>query len=1675
MAFDEQSSEPSAAANLVVGEPPEREKIEAEVCRGIARSFELQRCFTIPPDVPLIERLRSGARSEQLGPDYRRLRQDLFERAAGGAAPVEQLFGGDARLSVRLSDALRHLHEAIAASGSVPLAGRRFVLVRSERGTAGLPGGDDSRVVVARIGKGPHWLELPSIYLPLRLLDLLTDEEQHDGRRLFDAFVHLLAIEERAIETGYAHLEELPPAARGSVAELALALTRLARDREARLDRTAPPVQGPPERVRPFTRRRRARLLGWLDARRSDDDASFDHYRTREAIEELRRLARRYKRVGDRDSLREIVRLLTAASGHDLHEVRDRANELLERVFAAKPFDAPPATSFRTVRRGSPVHFAFDLVPGSGSYLLLIFHGGIHGGLCVERELVREEVKLSLDSATRQFYADCVFEECGTYDYAVVWKTRRSLQWVSQRRCSGRVSVLPDVSGEIVLEIFPDIHGHTRIYWRAADGHPGLVYNENGEVIRTGRFSDITAHLPDILRRYRVTALYILGAQRRGRNREDWAPSATSPSPFAPMSLSRIEDTLGGEGEFRELVEEAHRLDIKIIIDVIPHLNRSSLEVPDDWRVRCYDQHGSLVVRAATDGRYGEWNDGALMNYRKFEVWEWLADSVLELIERYDIDGIRFDSAHAVPIMMKRDARREDAGYLRSAEEVVEGTIVSNEREDDHFVTTGFYDCACCEDIANPFHTYLVGRVEALLRRRHKRSFLYIAECYWGRERYLARSGIIPYNSALFKICEQIVQGSCDVRAIYHLYDRYYPQALPPGTKLLGIFGNHDESRALHTFGEHALRAVLGITSFLNTIILDYDGSAEGQAWKVYLDNVYVDWNQFDYAANRSVALVYREIYDFHRANPGRGHLVWANNPLVAAAMKEGPDALTLGMFNFSNENQHVALQFDNPALPIVDDRFYRLVDPLYSSVTHQCSYFTGRELRTARIETVVPYTDRMKFLRLETVPEPEGNYADFLRDSMVRLCSIAAADHFASNFAFGEIAAHREELISFLRERLLPLFDREHRPLLELGVKRALFHLQRRGYSRGRELRGLIERLCEERDPALRSLGLSLERANEPGPIVFLSAEAEPFSKFGGLANVVYELPRELARLGEEVYVVTPRYRTGEPRAVEKMNRALTRWGVSYTGRNVTFKIGENAYEVGVHAAVVDGVRYFLLDHHEFFDGLYWGVTAEERLRRRIGFIRASAEVIASFGLRPIVTFTNDAYAGPFNAVVRLDPYYAHGASFERTSFIHLVHNGGWQYWDSYLRYERGADLFGLFNLPSGSVGEFLDPVDGAKLNCMAAGVRCADRVITVSPAYARELARASDGMECLLHDVVGINNAIGRGFSTALRRRFAESGFVERWYPALLDRAGRGGELRESLERRYPSVLDGPHACEHLEDRAARERDIRMRNKLLLQLREGLSVDPDRVLFCMIHRVVEQKGFSLLLSAAEALFGKLGLEGIVGGPVSHGDRRSEELACALEWVSDSYPHALSVRLGFCEIAVPLLSCDVFLMPSQYEPGGIAQLEALSAGCLIVARATGGLRDTVSPIRATARGVHGNGFLFTDFTREAFVDAMERCAAFVCESGTRRLAMARQNARRSVHYWDESALRYLEEIYSLKEIIRPEPSRGSGPTSFAALHGSVRNPEAHEAEQNDHPKDPEHPEGTDGAKKRAG
>jgi hypothetical protein len=502
----------------------------------IGRAFDENRCFEFYLDPDIIRGLRGSDPAELYRERFIDMRNRAFDAVSKTDQTVRGRLSSDIRLSSRLIAGFVFTHQAVAQGDFDSITTRRFVILKELPGIPTIFYISKETAAISHVGQGPPWAEIPTLYLGLKTFDAMTAGQKKGERELFKAFKLLLMIEERAIQTGYNHSVVYPPDVSISLNYLVDEVIRNTQQFEIE----EVPEIAVEKRVRKFSEASRAKYLRELDARYHGDPLNFHPERNREAISSLERLARRYKAAGDEASLREIVRLLVASSGHDIHDVRNRANIILERIFAPKEFDAPLATRFINVSTGSTYRFDFE-IPGAPQtgYILRLYRNQAAGRLFLERDIVFQEIPLVHDSGEK-YTAEHRFDEYGHYDFVVFAKKRKYSTWINLPGLSGRVNVIPDVRGEIILEIFTDIHGHTRAYWHDKDGHPGLVYNEHGQVIRLGQFSDITAHMEDIKKNYNVTALYLLGVQKRGRNRVDWSESASSPSPFSPMSLVEI-------------------------------------------------------------------------------------------------------------------------------------------------------------------------------------------------------------------------------------------------------------------------------------------------------------------------------------------------------------------------------------------------------------------------------------------------------------------------------------------------------------------------------------------------------------------------------------------------------------------------------------------------------------------------------------------------------------------------------------------------------------------------------------------------------------------------------------------------------------------------------------------------------------------------------------------------------------------------------------------------------------------------------------------------------------------------------------------------------------------------------------------------------------------------------
>ncbi len=472
---------------------------------------------------------------------------------------------------------------------------------------------------------------------------------------------------------------------------------------------------------------------------------------------------------------------------------------------------------------------------------------------------------------------------------------------------------------------------------------------------------------------------------------------------------------------------------------------------------------------------------------------------------------------------------------------------------------------------------------------------------------------------------------------------------------------------------------------------------------------------------------------------------------------------------------------------------------------------------------------------------------------------------------------------------------------------------------------------------------------------VVYATSEFAPMAKTGGLADVAAALPRALAGEGVDVTVMLPLYRDMASPGVEL---------APLDPPAVEVPLGPHTVSVGLEGADIAGgkVRLVCLRYGPFFDraGLYGsdGRDYPDNAQRFSLFARGVVKAARSLGISPDVYHVNDWQTALVCAYIKtIDAVPAGGAKSLLT-----IHNLGYQ------------GVFWKWDLPWTGLGWELFTPDAVefhdRVSFLKAGIVFADAVNTVSPTYAREIRTTSEhgrGLEGVLGDrasgVRGILNGI--------------DGSV--WNPETDPYIAANYSARD---------IEGKTEC-----------------KAALQKELGLPRSSEAPLVGSVGRLAEQKGVKLILEMADDL--------IAAEPdcqlavLGEGDAG---VARELLRLRERHPRNVSVTLGLDEGLAHRIEagCDIFLMPSQYEPCGLNQMYSMTYGTIPVVRRTGGLADTVEDSHAP--GV-GTGFVFADLRPEALLEALRRAVARFREPERWRELVARAMSRD--WSWEKSAAEY--------------------------------------------------------------
>lgn len=478
---------------------------------------------------------------------------------------------------------------------------------------------------------------------------------------------------------------------------------------------------------------------------------------------------------------------------------------------------------------------------------------------------------------------------------------------------------------------------------------------------------------------------------------------------------------------------------------------------------------------------------------------------------------------------------------------------------------------------------------------------------------------------------------------------------------------------------------------------------------------------------------------------------------------------------------------------------------------------------------------------------------------------------------------------------------------------------------------------------------------------ILFASSEAVPFAKTGGLGDVSGALPRALAKLGAEVFLIMPKYQQ-----VDEEKFALKK-----TGQIVRVPLGEKT-EVGeiLTTELAPNYHVLFIQQDKYYDRDYLYTTPsgdyEDNAERFIFFSRAILETALVLELRPQVIQCNDWQTG-------LTPVY-HKTIYKglemlkETSTAFTIHNIAYQ------------GLFWHFDMPMTHLGwELFTPQAlefYGKINFLKGGIVFADAVITVSQKYKEEIQTPEFGcgLEGVLRDrqadLYGILNGVD----------------YSEWSP----------EVDPFIKQRYSSAdFSGKKIC-----------------KIDLQREFGLPISEDIPLFATISRLTEQKGCDLLAATMEEIL-KMNLQFVILGT---GDEKYHLLFQDLQ---AKYPRQMGVKIGFDDILAHKIEAgaDIFIMPSRYEPCGLNQIYSLRYGTVPIVRATGGLDDTI--IDYDSENNAGNGFKFHEYSSAALLASVKR-ALQVFQNKDLWYKLMRQGMAKDFS-WDRSAKEYLAVYEKIK------------------------------------------------------
>lgn len=473
---------------------------------------------------------------------------------------------------------------------------------------------------------------------------------------------------------------------------------------------------------------------------------------------------------------------------------------------------------------------------------------------------------------------------------------------------------------------------------------------------------------------------------------------------------------------------------------------------------------------------------------------------------------------------------------------------------------------------------------------------------------------------------------------------------------------------------------------------------------------------------------------------------------------------------------------------------------------------------------------------------------------------------------------------------------------------------------------------------------------------ILFVSSEAVPYIKTGGLADVVGSLPKYFDRNEYDVRVMLPKYACMDAAFLPNL-RFVCHFYVNLNWRKQYVGILESEYR---------GIHYYFVDNEFYFAGSSPYNNIYEDVEKFAYFSKAVLASLPYIDYAPDVIHCHDWQTG-------LVPVYLHTAFGDDNFYagiktVFSIHNlkfqGRW----------RIREVIDITGLPE-QIFNDKELESYGEANYLKGGVVYADAVTTVSPSYANEITTQEGGeglhglMNARKNVLYGILNGIDYDEFNPQTDPYIESNFSSK------------------------SVLSGKKA-----------------NKAALQKELGLPVRESAFVIGIVSRLTEQKGFDLVSYIMDDLVSQLDVQIVILGT---GESKFENV---FHHFHSQYPDKLSAYIGYSEEKAHKIyaSADAFLMPSLFEPCGLSQMMSMRYGTIPIVRETGGLKDTVQAYNEYENT--GTGFSFCNFNADDMKYVVEY-AYHVFRDKRKAWEDMMQRAMAQDFSWNKSAGEY-EKLY---------------------------------------------------------